>query len=236
MIFENMMADTVLKLENVDKHYVLDKRNVVKAVNGVNLKIKRGEFVTIFGPSGCGKSTLMHLIGLLDKPTNGKVFINGKDSSKMTRKEVTRLRRETIGFVFQSFFLIQRYNAFENIELPLLLSKQEEAERNKRTRELLGSVGLEDRKNHLPNQLSGGQKQRVAIARALVNNPSIILADEPTGNLDSKTGDEIIDLFKKLWKDGNTVVIITHDSSLAEIAPRKIEMLDGKVIRDEKSN
>ncbi|HLE06655.1 MAG TPA: ABC transporter ATP-binding protein [Candidatus Nanoarchaeia archaeon] len=227
-----MKKKLLLSLRNVKRYFKLDERNIVKAVNGVNLDIYEGEFVTIFGPSGCGKSTLMHLIGLLDKPTEGRILINGRDTAYFKKKQLTRMRSESIGFVFQSFLLTPNLTAVENVEFPMVLVDKSESYRVNRARELLKNVGLGERLNHLPYQLSGGQKQRVAIARALSNNPSIILADEPTGNLDSTTGKDVINLFKELWKKGTTLVIVTHDPMLAKEAPRTIHILDGRVIND----
>lgn len=228
-----MSAKTLIELRNVKKFYGVGEGNVVKALKSVSLKIKEGEFVTIFGPSGCGKSTLMHLMGLLDKPTDGKVLISGVDNRTLSRKQVTRLRSQLIGFVFQSFFLTPNLTAFENVEFPMVLINKGVRERRLRARELLEKMDLLNRMNHLPYQLSGGQKQRVAIARALANKPKIILADEPTGNLDSKTGSEVIKLFKDLWKQGATLVVITHDQALASQAPRIIYMKDGEITKDQ---
>ncbi len=221
----------LIELRNVHKHYHLGD-TIVRANNGINLKINRGEFVTIFGPSGCGKSTLMHLIGLLDKPTSGEVFINGVDVSKLDVNEQTILRNEKIGFVFQFFFLSPNLNALENVQLPMIFKEEPPEVREARAKELLKLVNLSNRGYHMPNQLSGGQRQRVAIARALANNPELILADEPTGNLDSKTGDEVEQLFVDLWRKGNTVIIVTHDEGLAKRARRTIYLKDGKVVKD----
>ncbi|PIX42118.1 macrolide ABC transporter ATP-binding protein, partial [archaeon CG_4_8_14_3_um_filter_38_5] len=206
----------------------------IKALNGINIIIEEGELIAIFGPSGSGKSTLMHIIGLLDTHIQGRIKINNIDSKDLSKREITHLRSNNIGFIFQSFFLTPNLTALENVELPMMLVDENEAFRKKRAEELLRMVGLEKRMNHLPKQLSGGQRQRVAIARALANNPKLILADEPTGNLDSKTGKEIIRLFKELWKKGTTFVIVTHDPKLARQAPRVIKILDGKVISDGK--
>ncbi|VVB75617.1 putative ABC transporter ATP-binding protein [Candidatus Tiddalikarchaeum anstoanum] len=224
-----------MELKNVKKQYKLSEGNYVKALKGINLKINEGEFVTIFGPSGCGKSTLMHIMGLLDKPTEGTVYINSQDTKELNSNGLTALRSQTIGFVFQSFFLTPNLTALENVEFPMVLNNQNEHERVKRAKELLKKMELSERANHLPFQLSGGQKQRVAIARALANNPKILLADEPTGNLDSKTGEEVIKLFKELWRQGTTLVVITHDSNLASQAPRTIHMMDGEMVKDEKN-
>ncbi len=228
------MEKTILEFVNVKKHYKLGSDIVVKAVDGVSIKINEGEFIALYGPSGSGKSTIMHMLGLLDNVTSGDIIINGVNSRKLSEKELAILRSKSIGFVFQSFFLTPNLTAFENVELPMVILNVEENFRKKRAKELLEIVGLEKRMNHLPNQLSGGQKQRVAIARALANYPRIILADEPTGNLDSRTGKEVIHLFKKLWKDGCTLIIVTHDPKIAMQAPRVIKILDGKVISDGK--
>jgi putative ABC transport system ATP-binding protein len=224
------MEKTILEFVNVKKHYKLGSDIVVKAVDGVSIKINEGEFIALYGPSGSGKSTIMHMLGLLDDATSGDILINGTNSRKLSEKELAILRSKSIGFVFQSFFLTPNLTAFENVELPMIILNVEDNFRKKRAKELLEIVGLEKRMNHLPNQLSGGQKQRVAIARALANYPRIILADEPTGNLDSRTGKEVIHLFKKLWKDGCTLIIVTHDPKIAMQAPRVIKILDGKVI------
>ncbi|MFA5303961.1 MAG: ABC transporter ATP-binding protein [Candidatus Nanoarchaeia archaeon] len=224
----------MLEFINVKKHYKLSDEVIVKAVDGINIKIKEGEFVALYGPSGSGKSTIMHILGLLDRPTSGDIIIDGINSKKLSEKELAKLRGKTIGFIFQSFFLTPNLTAMENVELPMMLLNIEENYRLKRAKDLMSMVGLEKRLNHLPRQLSGGQKQRVAIARALANFPKIILADEPTGNLDSKTGKEVIQIFKKLWKDGNTLIIVTHDPKIAMQAPRIIKILDGKVISDGK--
>ncbi|MFA5333944.1 MAG: ABC transporter ATP-binding protein [Candidatus Nanoarchaeia archaeon] len=228
------MEKAMLEFINVKKHYKLSDEVIVKAVDGINIKIKEGEFVALYGPSGSGKSTIMHMLGLLDRPTSGDIIINGINSKKLSEKKLAKLRGKTIGFIFQSFFLTPNLTAMENVELPMMLLNIEENYRLKRAKDLMSMVGLEKRLNHLPRQLSGGQKQRVAIARALANFPKIILADEPTGNLDSKTGKEVIQIFKKLWKDGNTLIIVTHDPKIAMQAPRIIKILDGKVISDGK--
>jgi len=201
---------------------------LVGALQNISLKIDKGDFVSIVGKSGSGKSTLMHLIGCLDVPTKGEILIDGKDISKLSEGDLARIRNKYIGFVFQTFNLLQRTSALDNVRLPLIYNKVREIE--DRATKLLQSVGLGDRIKHKPNQLSGGQQQRVAIARALINNPELILADEPTGNLDSKSGDEIIDLFIKLNKEGKTVVVVTHDEDIAKKAEKIIRIEDGKVI------
>ena len=199
------------------------------ALRGVSLRIKDGEYVAIMGPSGSGKSTLLHIMGLLDTPTRGRVLLDGRDVSKLSEGERAVIRRRKIGFVFQAFNLIPHLTVLENVELPLMLDGVPRGERRKKAEEILKSVGLGDRLHHYPSQLSGGQKQRVAIARALINNPSIILADEPTGNLDSKTGEVILDLFDDLHGQGHTLVVVTHDEEVAERADRVIKIRDGVV-------
>jgi len=224
----------VIELKNVHKYYTLGE-TTVKANKGINIIIEKGEFVTIFGPSGCGKSTLMHMIGLLDTPTKGEIYIKGKPTSQLNDDDKTKLRNEAIGFIFQFFFLSPNLNAVENVELPMLFAEKDPIQRRKRAKELIKLVELSEREGHMPYQLSGGQRQRVAIARALSNEPELILADEPTGNLDSRTGKEVIKVFKELWKKGNTLIVVTHDEALAREAPRTIYMLDGEVLKDVKN-
>ena len=204
----------------------------VQALINVDLQINKGEFVAIIGPSGSGKSTLMHLIGLLDSPTSGKIYLEGKETSRLTEDELAVLRNAHIGFIFQSFNLLPRTSAIDNVSLPLLYSGTDKSEREKRAKKALGVVDLSDRLDHTSAQLSGGQQQRVAVARALVNNPSIILADEPTGNLDTKSGQEIMNLLYDLNKKGNTIVLVTHELDIAKGAKRTIEMIDGKIVKD----
>jgi len=204
----------------------------VHALRGVSIVIERGEYVAIMGPSGSGKSTLMNLIGCLDTPTKGSYLLNGKQVSKMNDDELARIRNEEIGFVFQTFNLLPRATALHNVELPLIYAGISSKNRNERAKEALDKVELSDRTTHRPNQLSGGQRQRVAIARALVNNPSILLADEPTGNLDSKTGVEIMSLFERLHEGGNTIILVTHEPDVAAHAHRVISIRDGQVERD----
>ncbi len=204
----------------------------VRALNGVSLGIDRGEYVAIMGPSGSGKSTLMNLIGCLDTPTSGAYFLNGREIEKMQDDDLAAIRNKEIGFVFQTFNLMARTTALQNVELPLIYAGYSRTERRRRAEAALDMVGLGDRKNHRPNELSGGQRQRVAIARALVNEPSLILADEPTGNLDSKTGEEIMALFGKLNDDGNTLVVITHEDDIAHCARRVVTLRDGKIVED----
>jgi putative ABC transport system ATP-binding protein len=225
------MADVpVLKVENLVKTYKLGAVEV-NALRGVNLEIKKGEFVAVMGPSGSGKTTLLNLIGALDKPTKGKVYIDGKDITSMHGRALTKLRRYTIGFVFQFYNLIPVLTAYENIELPLLVAGVSGKERKKRVKELLDLVGLTSRAKHRPDELSGGEQQRVAIARALANRPKLILADEPTGDLDSKTGREVILALRDLCKrEGVSVLVITHDPIVAEMADRVLLIRDGQFI------
>ncbi|MEM7819242.1 MAG: ABC transporter ATP-binding protein [Candidatus Aenigmatarchaeota archaeon] len=220
----------IVELKNVHKTYMLDEVEL-NVLNGIDLKVKKGEFMSIVGPSGSGKSTLLHIIGALDRPTKGHVFIGGKDTSKMDDNELAWIRGRRIGFVFQTFNLISRLTALENVILPMWFADFD-GNRKDRAIELLKEVGLEKRINHLPTQLSGGERQRVAIARALVNNPDIIVADEPTGNLDSKTGKEIINIFKKIHNDGATLILVTHDLDIAKVAEREIHIKDGVIIHE----
>ena len=209
----------------------------IHALKNVNLKVYRGEMVAVVGPSGSGKTTLLNLIGTLDKPTSGKIYIDGEDITTKSEKELTLLRRRKIGFVFQFYNLIPVLTAYENVELPLLISGVPKKEREKRVRRLLEMVGLEDRMNHRPDELSGGEQQRVAIARALVNNPSIILADEPTGDLDTETGLMVVQLMRKLAKEeDSTVIMVTHDPQISEIADRIIYLRDGRIIGEHRSD
>ena len=218
----------ILQLSNVSKTYGTDSHSVT-VLKKVNLEIKKGDFTALMGPSGSGKSTLMHIAGCLDVPTSGKVIFENKDVSKLSEAELAQIRNKKIGFVFQSFNLIPRTTALDNVQLPLIYAGVDTEKRKKRAQEVLEQLGLKERITHFPNQLSGGEQQRTAIARALVNKPSIILADEPTGNVDSKTGKEIIEIFKKLNKDGNTVVLVTHDEKIAQNAKKIIKIYDGKI-------
>ena len=218
----------MIRLENIFKVYELGE-NKVYALDDVTLNIKAHEFVSIVGPSGSGKSTLMNILGCLDTPTSGTYFLDGEEVSKKSGEELAEIRNRKIGFVFQGFDLLQKLNAIENAELPLIYYGVSAKERKERATAALRSVGLEDRLTHRPTELSGGQQQRVAIARALITNPPIILADEPTGNLDSKSGQEIIGIFKELHKNGATVILITHDLNVASQAERVIKIQDGKV-------
>jgi putative ABC transport system ATP-binding protein len=224
----------VIRTYDLWKTYVMGDQEI-HAVSGVDIEIKRGEYVAIMGPSGSGKSTLMNLIGCLDTPTKGLYYLNGKLASDMEDDELARIRNKEIGFVFQTFNLLARASALHNVELPLIYAGISAQERLTRAREALRAVDLEQRMHHKPNELSGGQRQRVAIARALVNTPSILLADEPTGALDTKTGNEIMALFERLYQEGNTIVLVTHESDIAMHAHRIIHIRDGKVDRDERT-
>src|ERR671934_158697 len=221
----------VIDIENITKDYVMGEE-VVRALRGVTLQIRRNEYLAIMGPSGSGKSTLMNMLGCLDTPSSGRYFFNGKDVSAMDDDELAAIRNHEIGFVFQTFNLLPRATALRNVELPLVYAGVAAKERDERARAALEKVELGTRMSHRPNELSGGQRQRVAIARALVNNPSILLADEPTGNLDSKTGIEIMSVFERLHQAGDTIVLVTHEADIAAHAHRVIHIRDGQVERD----
>jgi putative ABC transport system ATP-binding protein len=227
--------DSVISVRKLTKTYQVGEI-AVHALRGISLDVHRGEFVTVVGPSGSGKSTLMHILGCLDKPTSGEYFLDGKDVSKLNDDQLSLIRNKQIGFVFQGFNLLSRTSALENVELPLLYggSNVSPTERHKRAMDALAAVGLTDRADHHPNQLSGGQQQRVAIARALMNNPSILMADEPTGNLDSRTSLEVMDIFQALKeKSGITIVLITHEQTVAEYGSRIVTFKDGHILSDE---
>ena len=226
------MRDKIIHLESIVKNYKVGTQ-IVRALRSVSIDIYKGEYVAIMGASGSGKSTLMNIIGCLDTPTSGTYVLNGKDVSRMTDDSLAEIRNSEIGFVFQVFNLLPRNNALENVMLPLIYSGVKKAQRKVMAEQTLGDVGLSDRMTHRPNELSGGQRQRVAIARALVNNPSLLLADEPTGNLDSKISEEIMKLFADIHRKGNTLVMVTHENDIAQHAHRIIHLKDGEVDSDE---
>lgn len=219
----------IITVDNINKTYKNDSLEL-QVLKNISFKVDKGEFLAIMGSSGSGKSTMMNILGCLDNQYEGRYILDGIDISKSTENELSEIRNKKIGFIFQSFNLLPRLTALENVELPLVYSSVPKEERHKRANELLEMVGLKERTHHRPNELSGGQRQRVAIARALANNPSIILADEPTGNLDSKSEEEIIEILQKLNKMGKTIVIVTHEPSIGEIAERKIVFKDGEII------
>ena len=223
--------DPIIKLENIQKSYIMGKQEL-RVLKGISLEVFKNEYVALMGPSGSGKSTLMNLLGCLDSPTAGRYILNGKDVSKTTDDDLAEVRNKEIGFVFQQFNLLPRLTAAENVALPLIYNGSKKKVRNEHSLEMLDRVGLSDRSHHKPNELSGGQNQRVAIARALVNNPSIILADEPTGNLDSKTSVEIMKIFDKIHSEGNTVILVTHEEDIAHYAHRIIRLKDGLIESD----
>ena len=225
------MASSILQLENIRKSYYLGKQEL-PVLKGITLDIFKNEYVALMGPSGSGKSTLMNILGCLDSPTGGKYILNGKDVSRMPDDDLAEVRNKEIGFVFQQFNLLPRLTAAENVALPLIYSGVSKKERIERAAAVLNKVKLDDRMHHKPNELSGGQCQRVAIARALINNPAIILADEPTGNLDSKTSYEIMDILGKIHADGNTVILVTHEEDISHFAHRLIRLKDGSVESD----
>ena len=225
------MAESLIKITNIKRNFSLGNETVY-VLKGIDLEIKKGEYVALMGPSGSGKSTLMNLLGCLDTPTSGNYILNGKDVSKMKDDELAEIRNKEIGFVFQTFNLLPRTTALDNVALPMIYAGYSKSERVARATDVLQQVNLADRMDHQPNQLSGGQRQRVAIARALVNKPSIILADEPTGNLDSKTSVEIMKLFGDIHAQGNTVILFTHEEDIAAYAHRVIRLRDGLIETD----
>lgn len=223
--------EVILKLINISRHYKVGTEEV-QALKSVSIEIRKNEYVALMGPSGSGKSTLMNVLGCLDTPSGGQYFLNGNDVSKLEDDDLAEIRNKEIGFVFQTFNLLPRSTALDNVALPLIYAGLNKEDRNKRAMEVLAQVKLSDRVNHKPNELSGGQRQRVAIARAMVNNPSIILADEPTGNLDSKTSHEIMALFEEIHQKGNTIILVTHEEDIAQHAHRIIRLKDGLVESD----
>jgi putative ABC transport system ATP-binding protein len=229
----NSTRPDLIEVRDVKKDYELGETKV-HALRGVSVAISQGEFVAIMGASGSGKSTFMNILGCLDRPTSGKYLLEGIDVSELSKKELAKIRNQKIGFVFQGFNLLARTTALENTELPLLYSRVSKAEREKRARETLELVGLGEREDHFPSQLSGGQQQRVAIARALANRPSLLLADEPTGNLDSRTSVEVMEIFQNLNAGGLTIVLVTHETDIAQFARREIVFRDGQIKRDQK--
>jgi putative ABC transport system ATP-binding protein len=226
-----MNSFPLIKVVDLCKTY-LNEGVATRAVCGVSFMIEKGEFVSIMGPSGSGKSTLMHILGLLDRPTEGKYYLDGQDVSQLEDNRLAELRNKKIGFVFQAFNLLPRTTVYENVELPLVYDKSSEASNRSRVMAALRAVGLENRKDYLSNQLSGGEKQRVAIARALVNDPEVIFADEPTGNLDSKTGVAVMEILENLNRHGHTIILVTHETITASYAKRVIKILDGKIVSD----
>lgn len=225
------MTKSLISIKNLTRDFQLGNETI-NVLKGINLQINKGEYVALMGPSGSGKSTLMNLLGCLDTPTSGTYILNGNDVSQMHDDDLAEIRNKEIGFVFQTFNLLPRTTALDNVALPMIYAGYAKAERNERATEVLKQVNLSDRMDHQPNQLSGGQRQRVAIARALVNRPSIILADEPTGNLDSKTSIEIMNLFNDIHKNGNTVIVVTHEEDIAKYAHRVIRLKDGMIESD----
>ncbi|WP_062125017.1 ABC transporter ATP-binding protein [Geofilum rubicundum] len=228
------MSKNVIEIERIEKNYQVGNQ-VVRALRGVTTNIIRGDYVAIMGPSGSGKSTLMNIIGALDTPSAGTYVLNGTDVSRLTDDRLAEIRNKEIGFVFQTFNLLHQYSALENVVLPLVYGGVQKAERYERGKMALDKVGLTDRMTHKPNELSGGQRQRVAVARALINNPSIILADEPTGNLDSKTSVDIMRLFNEIHAGGNTIILVTHEEDIAQHAHRILRLRDGEIERDERN-
>ncbi len=227
-------AMSLIKITNIKRDFVLGNE-IIHVLKGIDLNINKGEYVALMGPSGSGKSTLMNILGCLDTPTSGQYILNGKDVSQMSDDNLAEIRNKEIGFVFQTFNLLPRTTALNNVALPMIYAGYSKSERSARAEEVLNQVGLKDRMDHEPNQLSGGQRQRVAVARALVNRPSIILADEPTGNLDSKTSVEIMNLFNEIHANGNTVILVTHEEDIAAYAHRIIRLRDG-IVESDKQN
>ncbi len=220
--------EVILSMHGITKEYQMGEETSV-VLKGIDLEVRKGEFLAVLGPSGSGKSTLMNIIGCLDTPTSGDYYLNNRHIAAMNEKELARIRSREIGFIFQSFYLLQRETALENVELPLVYAGVSEKECRQRAEEMLKRVGLEDKMDHYPNQLSGGQQQRVAIARAIANNPTILLADEPTGALDQKTGEQVMEIFRELNGEGRTIIMITHDAHIASHAKRIVRILDGEL-------
>lgn len=228
------MSESVIQMKNIIKRYYIGKPNELQILNGINLSVNKGEFVSIVGESGSGKSTLMNIIGVLDRQTEGEYFLEGQNVNLLEDEARSAIRNRRIGFVFQNFNLLPRANALKNVMIPLMYGEERVKNQKERAMEMLKMVGMEDRANHRPNELSGGQKQRVAIARAMINDPAIILADEPTGALDSKTGHMVMDLFHKLHEEqGKTIILITHSQELAQETERIVTLLDGNIISDQ---
>ena len=224
--------EPLIKLRNISRKYIMGSEEI-KALQSISLDINKNEYIALMGPSGSGKSTLMNIIGCLDSPSGGEYFLKNKDVSRLSDSELATIRNREIGFVFQTFNLMPRSSAMENVALPLVYAGVDKNERQSKAIDVLGKVGLADRVKHKPNELSGGQRQRVAIARALVNEPSLILADEPTGNVDTKTSYDIMYLFEKIWRDGNTIILVTHEEDIARHAHRIVRLRDGLVESDE---
>ncbi len=225
-------GEVILSMKNIVKEYEMGEE-IFRALDDVSLEVRKGEFLAVLGPSGSGKSTLMNIIGCLDSPTSGEYILNGEPVADLDERQLAHIRNKEIGFIFQSFHLLQRQTAQENVELALIYANQDGKKMHKRSEELLTKVGLEDKIKSLPNQLSGGQQQRVAIARAIANNPAILLADEPTGALDQKTGAQVMQLFHELNEEGRTIIMITHDSKIASHAARIVKILDGRISEGE---
>lgn len=225
----------LLELQDIKKIYQMGEEIMTKALDGVSLSIDEGEFLAIMGPSGSGKSTLMHVMGFLDTPTSGKYYFSGKEVQGLDEDQLAAIRNKEVGFVFQSFNLLPRTSALENVKLPLIYAHAHIAEQDRKSKEALTSVGLGDRMFHMPNELSGGQQQRVSIARALVNNPKVIFADEPTGNLDTKSSYEIMCIFQRLNQEGKTIIMVTHENDIAAYAKRIIKLRDGKIVEDHRN-
>ncbi len=226
-IFEGV--ESLIQIKGITKEFRIGSQ-IIRALREIDLEINKGDYLALMGASGSGKSTLMNILGCLDTPTTGSYFLRGNDVSRMNDDQLAEIRNKEIGFVFQTFNLLPRYSALDNVALPLVYAGVDKVTRTARATEVLRQVGLSDRMDHKPNELSGGQRQRVAVARALINDPSIILADEPTGNLDSKTSAEIMDLFDRLAKEGNTIVLVTHEDDIAERAQRLVRMKDGEIM------